>query len=146
MDELRSAPGREVRTAAADGAPTGESPVEVNERGFMRDLSRWTPEAAQYLARHQGLAHESDELTADHLRVIGYVRSYYHRVGRAPSRHDICAELGLTNRQLSQLFPGALKTVLRVSGLSGPTRSANGRTLSDAQQLLTGNWWVRLTG
>jgi TusE/DsrC/DsvC family sulfur relay protein len=97
-----------------------ETPVEVDAQGFMKDPSEWTPEAAQFLARHQGFGEGLDQLTGDHWRVIDYVRGYHHRAGRAPSREGICTELGLTKKQFFRLFPGTFRTALRVAGLPGP--------------------------
>jgi len=121
-----------------------EMPVEVNERGFLKNLAKWSPEAAQYLARRQGTDRLGD-LTADHWRVIEYLRSHYQRFGAAPSLQDVCTDLDLTKGQFSDLFPGAMTTARRISGLPGPRRSANGRGPSDAELLATDDWWVRLT-
>ena len=101
-----------------------ETPVEVDAHGFMKEPSEWTPEAAQFLARRQGFGEGLDHLTGDHWRVIDYVRSYHYRSGNAPSREDICAELGLTKKKFFGLFPGTFKTALRVAGLPGPQDAA----------------------
>ena len=122
-----------------------ETPVEVNERGFMTDLSLWTPGAALYLARRQGLRDWPRELTSDHWRVVDYMRVYYNATGNAPSLRYTCRALDLTKRQFSRLFPGGLMTARRISGLPGPRRAANRRELSIAQQLLARNWWEQLT-
>lgn len=138
--------GNKVQAATGAATVVREAPVEVNERGFMRDPSQWTPGAALFLARRQGLRHWPRELTSDHWRVIDHMRTYYEATGNVPSLRYTCRALGLTKRQFSRLFPGGLMTVRRISGLPGPRRSANGRELSIAQQLLTRNWWERLTG
>jgi TusE/DsrC/DsvC family sulfur relay protein len=122
-----------------------ETPVEVNERGFMIDLSRWSPGVALFLARRQGLDGWPRELTDDHWSVIHYTRTYYHRTGTVLSLRKTCVALGLTKRQFCELFPGGLTTVRRVAGLPGPRRSVRGPSLSKGQQLLTCNWWERLT-
>lgn len=122
-----------------------EMPVEVNERGFMTDLSQWTPGAALYLARRQGLRDWPRELTSDHWRVVDYMRVYYNATGNAPSLRYTCRALDLTKRQFSRLFPGGLMTARRISGLPGPRRAANRRELSIAAQLMARNWWEQLT-
>jgi TusE/DsrC/DsvC family sulfur relay protein len=101
-----------------------EMPVEVDAHGFMEDPSEWSPEAAQFLARRQGFGEALDHLTGDHWRVIDYIRGYHDRAGSAPSRENICAELGLTKKQFLGLFPGTLKTALRVAGLPGSQDTA----------------------
>ncbi len=138
--------GNKVRTATETAAVVREAPVEVNERGFMTDSTQWSPGAALFLARRQGLKNWPRELTSDHWRVIDYTRTYYEATGNAPSLRYTCRALGLTKRQFSRLFPGGLMTVRRISGLAGPRRSANRREVSIAQQLMTRNWWERLTG
>ena len=149
MNELIAVAEQETRRGSPEGAPEiappMETPVEVNERGFMTDLSHWTPGVALYLARRQGLDNWPYELTARHWRVIEYTRAYYHATGNAPSLRFTCKALGVTKKQFSRLFPGGLMTVRRISGLPGPRRSANRQELSTAQQLLTANWWERLT-
>jgi len=119
--------------------------VEVNERGFMQDLSQWTPQAAEELARHQGLPRELDGLSPDHWRVIDFLRSHFHRTGATPSVPEVCGSLMLTKRQFFSLFPNGLLMARRVAGLPGPRRTANGTAPSPSQQVLAGNWWLRLT-
>jgi TusE/DsrC/DsvC family sulfur relay protein len=149
MNELIAVVDNETQESATESAPESappmETPVDVNERGFMVDLSRWTPGVALYLARRQGLDNWPYEFTARHWRVIEYTRAYYHATGNAPSLRFTCKALALTKKHFSRLFPGGLMTVRRISGLPGPRRSANRQELSTAQQLLTANWWERLT-
>jgi tRNA 2-thiouridine synthesizing protein E len=141
---MASVAHRETRRNGG-GVTVAEKPVEVNERGFMKDLSQWTPGAAQYLATQQRAPRGLDRLTPDHWRVIDYMRSYFYRAGKIPSDGQVCKDLGLRRSELSQLFPGSMMTARRIAGLPGPRRSANGRGLSPSQQLLTQDWWTRLT-
>jgi TusE/DsrC/DsvC family sulfur relay protein len=133
-----------LETSTAARVHVEETPVEVNERGFMKDLSQWTPAAALYLARRQGLRNWPHELTSDHWRVIDYMRVYHDATGNAPSLRYTCRALDLTKRQFSRLFPGGLMTVRRISGLPGPRRAPGKQELSMAQQLLARNWWEQL--
>lgn len=94
-----------------------ETQVEVTERGFIKDPSLWSPEAARYLARRQGYGQALAVLTEDHWRVIDCIRSHYDRNGTAPSRQAVCSQLGMTKKQFYQLFPGTMKTAYKVSGL-----------------------------
>lgn len=126
-------------------AVLSETPVEVNERGFMTDLTQWTPEVAWFLASRQGVDGWPREFTSDHWRVIDYMRTYYDATGNAPSLRYTCKALGLTKKRFSRLFPGGLATARRISGLPGNRRSANRAELSMAQRLLAGNWWEHLT-
>jgi TusE/DsrC/DsvC family sulfur relay protein len=137
------------KRAEAGTAPASrvlqETPVEVNERGFMTDLTQWTPEVAWYLARRQGVEDWPREFTSDHWRVIDYMRTYYEATGNAPSLRYTCKALGLAKKRFSRLFPGGLVTARRISGLPGNRRSASRAELSTAQRLLSGNWWEHLT-
>lgn len=144
MNEVVSVTHRETRRNGG-AVRVVEKRVEVNERGFMKDLSQWTPDAAQYLATQQRAPHGLDRLTPDHWRVIDYMRSYFYGAGRIPSDGQVCKDLGLRRSELSQLFPGSMMTARRIAGLPGPRRSANGRTLSASQQVLARDWWARFT-
>ncbi len=109
---------------ALPGAIIGEKPVEVDEKGFMRNPSEWSREAAQFLARCQGFGNGLNELTDDHWHVIYFMRSFYDRIGCTPSREDVCNGLGLTKMQFFHLFPGTYRTALRVAGFPGPGDNA----------------------
>ncbi len=128
--------------AATPAAPTvQETPVEVNHLGFMTDPSQWTPGAALFLARSQGLRDWPREFVSDHWRVIDFMRTYHQATGNAPSLRYTCKALGLTKKRFSRLFPGGLMTVRRISGLPGPRKAA-----SRYERWLTRDWWAILTG
>jgi TusE/DsrC/DsvC family sulfur relay protein len=113
-----------VMTPRERAAGIVETAVEVDENGFIRDPGQWTPEAAVFLARRQGYGQALGELTGDHWRVIDYIRSFRESAGGAPSRADVCAGLSMTRKQFYELFPGTLKTALRVAGLPAPEDGA----------------------
>jgi TusE/DsrC/DsvC family sulfur relay protein len=136
-----------VQTATTtDAAAISETPVEVNEKGFMIDPSQWASGVALFLARRQGVPKWPRELTSDHWRVIHCMRAYYQETGNAPSLRYTCKALGMTKKRFARLFPGGLMTVRRIAGLPGPRRPANGSEKSLARELLTRNWWEQLTG
>jgi sulfur relay (sulfurtransferase) DsrC/TusE family protein len=56
--------------------------------------------------------------------VIDYIRSFRQSASAAPSRADVCAGLSMTRKQFYELFPGTLKTALRVAGLPAPKDAA----------------------
>jgi TusE/DsrC/DsvC family sulfur relay protein len=133
--------GKKVQAATTTHAVISETPVEVDERGFMTDPSQWNPGAALFLARRQGLRDWPRELASDHWRIIDFMRTYHQTTGNAPSLRYSCKALGLTKKRFSRLFPGGLMTVRRISGLPGPRKPAN-----RLEQLLTRDWWAKLTG
>ncbi len=104
-------------SVALPGAEVGEQEVEVDGRGFMREPSQWTREAAQFLARQQGFGEALDHLTNDHWAVIYFMRSHHDRIGSAPRRDEVCTGLGISKRQFYGLFPGTYRTALRVAGM-----------------------------
>ena len=119
--------------------------VEAGCRLATRVSVNMEAPTAEYLARHQGLPQELDGLTPDHWRIIDYMRSHFHRTGATPSVHEVCSSLMLTKRQFISLFPNGLLMARRIAGLPGPRRTANGTAPSPSQQVLAGNWWLRLT-
>ncbi len=133
--------GTKVEAATEAVATVHETPVEVDVRGFMTDPSQWTPGAALFLARRQGLRDWPRELGSDHWRVIDFMRNYHQGAGNAPSLRYTCRALGLTKKQFSRLFPGGLMTVRRICGLPGARKAANKRE----RWLLTRDWWTILT-
>ncbi len=134
-----------VQPATEVVAPIEETPVEVDERGFMMDPSQWSPGAALYLARRQGLTGWPRELVSDHWRVIDFMRTYFEATGNAPSLRYTCRALGVTKKRFSRLFPGGMVTVRRMCGLPGSRTAANRREVSLAHRLLTRDWWEKLT-
>ncbi len=132
--------GTKVGAATEAAETVRETPVEVDVRGFMTDPSQWTPGAALFMARRQGLRDWPRELGSDHWRVIDFMRTYHEATGNAPSLRYTCNALGLTKKRFSRLFPGGLMTVRRISGLPGPRKAANRR-----ERLLTRDWWTILT-
>jgi TusE/DsrC/DsvC family sulfur relay protein len=133
--------GTKVEAATGPVPTVREEPVEINHLGFMTDPSQWTPGAALFLARRQGLREWPRELVSDHWRVIDFMRTYYQATGNAPSLRFTCKALGLAKKRFARLFPGGLMTVRRISGLPGPRKAANRR-----ERLLTRDWWTKLTG
>jgi TusE/DsrC/DsvC family sulfur relay protein len=149
-EEIMAKPttAQENRVQAAtttDVAAVSERPVELNERGFMTDLSQWSQGAALYVARRQGLRDWPHEFVSDHWRVIDFMRTYHEATGNAPSLRYTCKALGMTKKRFSRLFPGGMVTVRRIAGLPGPRRAANRHELSLAQRLMTRDWWAHLT-
>jgi TusE/DsrC/DsvC family sulfur relay protein len=140
----------EVRRRIARRFAAVDKPVDTNQRGFVRDLSQWSPAVAKFLAHQERHPDGSHELTPDHWHVIEYLRVHYHPAvlsdnGGRPSLDKVCDDVGLTKKRFLELFPGGLKAALRVSGLPGPRRSGNGKPLSTAEKARAGDWWARLS-
>ena len=95
-----------------------EFEVPVDEDGFIQEPERWNEGLAVALAAADGV----QALTADHWRVIDYIRSYYKEFEIAPMIRKLCKETGFTLKQIYELFPsGPAKGACKVAGLPKPT-------------------------
>lgn len=95
----------------------GDICIEVDERGYLVDMDRWTEEVAAALARDEGIA----ELTDEHWRIIRFLRDYQARHNTAPMIRVLCRETGFTLKRIYELFEnGPAKGACRVAGLPRP--------------------------
>lgn len=92
----------------------GEVRVTVDSDGFMVHPDDWTPAIGTAFAAADGLT----ELTAEHWRVLEYLRDYWLRVDRAPMVRRLCQETGLPLSRIYELFPqGPAHGACRYAGL-----------------------------
>jgi len=97
---------------------------EVDNDGFLQNLSDWSREVAIGMASLDGI-----ELEAEHWQVIDFLRDYYFRYQIAPAIRVLTRELGKRlgadkgdSRYLNQLFQfGPAKQACRYAGLPRPT-------------------------
>ena len=98
--------------------------IETDAEGFLRDLSQWSSEVAEDIARDAGVT-----LGPDHWRLIGVVRDFYRETGVSPAmrplvklaRERLGEKFG-SSIALMRLFPGnPAKLVAKVGGLPRPT-------------------------
>ncbi len=95
-----------------------EIKIEVDEEGFLANPEEWNERVAVALATTEGVS----ELTAEHWKVINYLRNYYKQYGIAPMIRKLCKETGFTLKQIYDLFPsGPAKGACKVAGLTKPT-------------------------
>jgi TusE/DsrC/DsvC family sulfur relay protein len=91
--------------------------VQVNDEGFMTNLSEWTKEIAVEIAKEEGIA----ELTPAHWKVIDFCRQDAGASGRSPTLRRITTQAGVSTKDLFALFPkGPAKKIARISGLGKP--------------------------
>jgi dissimilatory sulfite reductase related protein len=98
-----------------------ESPVlqsnSLDQDGFLKQISGWTRETADELAAQNDIG----PLTADHWRIIDYVREYYLAHGEGPPIVKIGKVTGLSAREICILFPcGVARGAYRLAGLPRP--------------------------
>ena len=115
--------------SAKDGLGEPED-VEMDENGFLVNLSDWSPAIAVALAARDGL-----ELTAEHWNVLLFLRDYYDDYMIAPHAMVIAMAMGVSPscskrsaEYLLRLFPGwalveggFLWQPARIVGLPPPT-------------------------
>jgi sulfur relay protein, tusE/dsrC/dsvC family len=91
---------------------------EVDEDGFLVNLSDWTEEMAVFLAKEEGV----EELSEDHWKLINYLRGYFKDYGIAPMVRKMTKESGYSLKEIYDLFPsGPAKGACKVAGLPKPT-------------------------
>lgn len=102
---------------------TRDGLVPTDEEGYLIDPSDWSPQVAQWLARHEGV-----ELTDEHWAVLRFMRSYYEE-------HQIPADARFVIRFLARecnkgddardalftLFPyGYVRQACKIAGMRRP--------------------------
>jgi len=97
-------------------SPSQSESVEDAD-GFLREMSLWSREVAEELARKNDIG----PLTEDHWRVIEFVKDYYAETGEGPPIVRICRATGFSSRYVCQMFPcGVAKGAYRLAGLPRP--------------------------
>ena len=92
-------------------------PVELDDRGYLKNATEWSRELAPLLAARDGLR----SLTADHWSVIDVLRAHHHERGTTPMIRELCRQTGFTLKRLYELFPqGPAQDACRVAGLPRP--------------------------
>ena len=92
----------------------GDTTLEVNENGFIQQPELWNDEVAAALAATEGV----DELSADHWKVVRYLRKHYLDFGLAPMIRKLCKQTGFELRKIYKLFPsGPAKGACKVAGM-----------------------------
>jgi TusE/DsrC/DsvC family sulfur relay protein len=93
-------------------------PETLDQDGFLKQISSWTRETAHELAERNDLG----PLTADHWRIIDFVRAYYLTHGEGPPIVKIGKSVGLSAAEICALFPcGVARGAYRLAGLPRPS-------------------------
>ena len=91
--------------------------VEVDDEGYFKHPDEWNQDMAPMLAREAGI----DELTAEHWKVIDFMRSEQLHKGSAPSVRALGKTSGVSIKELYQLFPkGPAKVAAKIAGIPKP--------------------------
>ncbi len=92
--------------------------IDVDEDGFIQDPKCWNEAMAAAIAK----AEDVPELTADHWKLINYLRDYYKQFGIAPMIRKLCKDTGFPLKEIYAMFPsGPAKGACKIAGLPKPT-------------------------
>ncbi|MEZ5720827.1 MAG: TusE/DsrC/DsvC family sulfur relay protein [Paracoccaceae bacterium] len=98
--------------------------VECDEEGYITNLSDWTKELAEVIAKNEDL-----EMDADRWEVVNFLREYYDEYQIAPAVRVLIKAAKKTmgpdkgnNKYMYELFPyGPAKQACKIAGLPKPT-------------------------
>ncbi|MDP2840569.1 MAG: TusE/DsrC/DsvC family sulfur relay protein, partial [Syntrophales bacterium] len=86
----------------------------LDNDGFLSEISNWSREMADELARRNDLG----PLTEDHWKIIEYVRDYYLKHREGPPIVKIGKATGFTAAAICSMFPcGVARGAYRLAGL-----------------------------
>ena len=92
----------------------GGRELELDEDGFIQQPEKWDKNVALALAETEGVK----ELSADHWKLVDYLRDYYQKFGVAPMIRKLCKETGCPLKRVWELFPsGPAAGACKVAGL-----------------------------
>jgi dissimilatory sulfite reductase related protein len=102
----------------------GGKEIEVDEEGYLVNLSDWTEEVANFLAQGENLS-----LLPEHWEIVNFLREYYHEYQIAPAVRVLTKSVGKklgaekgNSKYLYELFPyGPGKQACKIAGLPKPT-------------------------
>ena len=91
--------------------------IEFDPDGFMADPTLWNEQVASLIAREEGI----EEMSEAHWAVVRFIRRYWKEHDLAPPVRLLCAESGVSVREVYKLFTsGPARGACRVAGLPKP--------------------------
>ena len=98
--------------------------VEHDEEGYITDISLWTKELAELIAKDENI-----DMTDEHWEVVNFLRDYYEEYQIAPAVRVLIKAVKKTmgkekgnNKYMYELFPyGPAKQACKIAGLPKPT-------------------------
>lgn len=92
-------------------------PVELDDKGYLKNATDWSPELAPVLALRDGIR----DLSHDHWLVINALRDHHREHGVQPMIRELCRRTGFNLKRIYELFPkGPAQDACRVAGLPRP--------------------------
>jgi len=93
---------------------------QFDEDGFIKNPRLWNEDLAELIAEADGIG----ELTAEHWRVIHYLREQYLKFHTMPVMQHVCTITYLEKHCVTDLFGKGSKEAWRVAGLPNPGEKA----------------------
>lgn len=102
----------------------GGKQIETDEEGYLVNLSDWTEEVANVIAKAENV-----EMSENHWEVVNFLRDYYNEFQIAPAVRVLTKAIGKklgpdkgNSKYLYELFPyGPAKQACKIAGLPKPT-------------------------
>ena len=93
---------------------------QFDDDGFMKNPRLWNEDIAELIADADGLG----ELTAEHWRIIYYLREHYLKYHSVPVMRHACWVTHLDPHCVPGLFGESAREAWRVAGLPNPGEEA----------------------
>jgi len=102
----------------------GGKTLETDVEGYIKDISQWEPEVADFMAKQDGI-----ELTEEHWGILNILRDYYNEYQSAPAIRVLNKTIGKkmgkekgNSKYVYDLFPeGPAVQACKYAGLPKPT-------------------------
>ena len=95
----------------------------VDENGFLLNYQQWDRNFAQGMAPEVKI---SGGLSAEHWKVLQFIRDSFQRTGECPVVYQTCKANGLLIKDLKRLFPaGYLRGACKLAGITYRDRQVN---------------------
>ena len=108
--------------------------IEINEEGYLMNISTWTREVARVMAKEE----LNCDLTNDHWKVVDCIREYYNKYGVAPAQQIVCKLAEFNIAQIDDLFPmGYAEGACKIAGIPKPDPHLFGRLSNYAGAVVT---------
>jgi TusE/DsrC/DsvC family sulfur relay protein len=104
-------------------ATFGGVELEIDEDGFIQEPEKWTEAVAEDMAKLEAAyAPGTDKMSADHWKLVNYLRKYFLDYEIAPPIRMLVKQTGIDLKTIYKLFPkGPAVGACKVAGLPKPT-------------------------
>ncbi len=93
----------------------GKLKVRIDDEGFLENFDEWDEKVACALAEREGL----EELTADKLDILKFIRDYYKKYNFFPILRAVCKNVHQPKNCLNEKFLNPVQA-WKIAGLPNP--------------------------